>query len=638
MTRLELVENLGTIARSGTKSFIEKLKESSKDINQIGQFGVGFYSSFLAADYVTVYTKNNNDKEYIWESNSNKSYTIRENPEPSLLRGTRIVLKIKDDQTTFLKVNTVKEIIKKYTQFINFPIELLETKTIELDAEDDDMDDDADSEKKEKTDNDEPSIEELDEEDEETESATKPSKKIKKNVDEWCVINDIKPIWTKKPDDVSEEEYKSFYKSISNDQNEPISYKHFKTEGQLEITSILYIPDNNGMNMFQQQKEQEGNDIQLYVRKVFIKKNCDGLLPPWLNFMKGMVDSNDIPLNVSRELLQQNKIIKTISKQLVKKSLELFNDLTEDEEKYKKFYNLYSKILKLGIHGDEMNRDKLTKLLRYYSINNEDTYISLDTYIENMKEGQDSIYYITGQSRESIANSPFIEARRQRGEDVLYFTEPIDEYMVSVLTTYNGKKLVDLCKEGLLLDEELIKKRSEENKDFIEFFKTKLGSKINDVKVTDRLTSVPCMLSSAQFGWTANMERIIKAQAVRNDSMDQFMGSRKILELNLDHRIIKMIHRRYKEDKEATELVDILNLLYNTALLNSGFQLSTPTEYANKINNLIEVGFCNEDDETPDCLDSLEPCKDKLAGNEVNEVNAVDEEDELEEDELEEVD
>ena len=595
MTRSDLVENLGTIARSGTKSFMEKLKDT-KEVDQIGQFGVGFYSSFLVADNVTVYTKHNSDKEYIWVSNSDKSYTICENMDPILFRGTRIVLNLKESQEEYLDINTIKETIKKYTQFINFPIELLETKTIEVDEEKDEDGDDDDEDEDKGDEDDEPAIEELDEASEDKDSTPK---KVQKQIDEWTVINDVKPIWTKKPEDVTSEEYNDFYKSFTKEHMDSLAYKHFNTEGQLELNSILYVPDSNGMNMFQQNNDVK-NEIKLYVRKVFIKDNCEGLLPTWLNFMKGIVDSNDIPLNVSRELLQQNKVIKTISKVLVKKSIELFNEIAEDDEKYKKFYDLYSKMIKLGVHEDTVNRDKLTKLLRYYSLNTGTTFISLDNYVENMKENQTSIYYITGQNREAISNSPFIEKCKKRGEDVLYFTDPIDEYMVNSVGEYSGKKLVDLSKEGLILDEDATKKRAEESKEFIEFFKNKLGSKVNDVKITDRLDSVPCMLSSAQFGWTANMERIMKAQALRNDSMDQFMGAKKILELNLDHRIIKMIYRKYKDNEESEKLGKLLNLLYETALLSSGFHLDTPTQYAHKINNLIEVGFCDEIDELED--------------------------------------
>lgn len=606
MTRVDLIENLGTIARSGTKSFMEKLKDASKDVDQIGQFGVGFYSSFLVADNVTVYTKHNSDKEYIWESNSDKSYTISENTTPSLSRGTRMILKLKESQEEYLDINTIKETIKKYTQFINFPIELLETKTIEVDEE---KNDDADADESDEDKNtrcneeDEPAIEELDEATEDSKDST--PKKVQKQVDEWTVINHVKPIWTKKPEDVTQDEYNNFYKSFTKEYMDPVAYKHFNTEGQLELNSILYLPDSNGMNMFQQNNDVK-NEIKLYVRKVFIKDNCEGLLPTWLNFMKGIVDSNDIPLNVSRELLQQNKIIKSISKVLVKKSIELFNEIAEDDEKYKKFYDLYSKMLKLGVHEDTVNRDKLTKLLRYYSLNSSENFISLDNYLENMQETQTTIYYITGQSREAISNSPFIEKCKKRGEDVLYFTDPIDEYMVNSVGEYSGKKLVDLSKEGLLLDEEATKKRTEEYKEFIDFFKNKLGSKVNDVKITDRLDSVPCMLSSAQFGWTANMERIMKAQALRNDSMDQFMGAKKILELNLDHRIIKMVYRKYKDDEESEKLGRLLNLLYETAILSSGFNLDTPTQYAKKVNNLIEVGFCDDVDELDDHDDTCQ--------------------------------
>ena len=643
MTKGDLINNLGTIAKSGTKSFIDKIK--SKDIDQIGQFGVGFYSCFLVADNVKLYTKNVNDKEYIWESNSDKTYTITENDSPILNRGTQIHLHIKEDQKEFLDINTLKDTIKRYTQFINFPIELLETKEVEEEVEEveeeveeevcekcDDKpneENNEESENKNKSEsnkeNDEPEIEELDENEEDNEEKEKTKKTIKKMVKEWNIINDQKPIWCKKPEEVSDEEYSEFYKSITSDYTKPLAHKHFYAEGQIEFNCLLYIPERAPFNIFEQ--ESKKNNIKLYVKKIFIMDDCEDLIPEWLKFVKGVVDSNDIPLNVSREILQQNKILKKISKVVVKKCVELFTEISQDEEKYKTFYDNYNKMLKLGVHEDSTNRDKLIKLLRFYSYNNQEKYISLDDYVKNMKEGQESIYYITGQNKETLITSPFIENLKENGYDVLFFTDPIDEYMIQNVKDYEEKKLMDVSKEGLDFNKEKLDKLKEENKEFIEFVKSTLDSRVTEVKISDRLKSSPCILVTAEHGWSANMERIIKAQALRNDQMDQFMGSRKIMEINLDHIIIKNIKNKYTSNDENVKRAskDIVLMLYDTSLLNSGFQIENPSYFVNKVNKMIEVGFCSDeqekcDDEQEKNDDIIEKkLEDSVINNEISE-------------------
>lgn len=554
MTKHDLVHNLGTIARSGTKCFLDKIKKG--EIDQIGQFGVGFYSSYLVADKVTLYTKHNSEPEYIWQSSADKSYTITKNEDPILKRGTRIVLHIKEAQDEYLDMENVKDVIQRYTQFISFPIELKETNEVEVDDDE---------------------------------------KKTTEFVTEWNVVNKQKPIWCRKPDSVSEDEYQEFYKSLTNDWTNALTYKHFHAEGQLDFDCLLYLPERAPNDMFNQTNTKKKN-IKLYVKRIFIMDDCDDLVPEWLKFMKGIVDSNDIPLNVSRELLQQNHILRQINRIVVKKSIELFTELAENEEQYLKFYNNYSKMLKLGVHEDRRNRDKLIKLLRYSSSNNPDNLISLDQYVETMKEGQENIYFITGQNKQALMNSPFIEKLKEDGYNVLYFVDPIDEYMVQNLNDYEGKKLMDVAKEGIKFNEEELKQKNEDNKDFLNFLNETLGDRVQSVKVSDRLSDTPCVLVATEYGWSANMERIIKSQALRNNEMDQFMGSKRILEINLDHKIIKSLNEKYTDNSLKKKCMDITLLMFDTALINSGFMLDKPSEYANKVNRMLELGICDYDE------------------------------------------
>jgi len=580
MTKHDLINNLGTIARSGTKSFLDKVNQSDGSIDQIGQFGVGFYSSYLVADKVTLYTKHNDECEYIWESSADKSYTITENENPVLKRGTRIILHIKDDQDEYLDSSIVKNVVKKYTQFINYPIELQETKEVEEEeVEEDKVEEDK--------------VEDVEE-----------KQTVKKTVVEWNVVNDQKPIWCRKSEDITEEEYQTFYKNLTNDYSDSLSYKHFRAEGQLEFNCLLYIPDKSPFEMFD--NKEKTKNLKLYVKRIFIMDDCEDLCPEWLRFMKGVVDSNDIPLNVSRELLQQNRILKQINKVIVRKSIELFNELSEDKEKYKKFYENYSKMIKLGVHEDNRNRDKLMKLLRFNSSNSSEELISLDDYVTNMKDGQDKIYFITGQNKQSLLCSPFIEKLKMEGLDVLLFTDPIDEYMVQSAKDYEEKKFVDVSKEGINFNEEELKKKEEENKDLITFLKETLGDSVQSVKVSDRLNDTPCVLVTSEHGWSANMERILKSQALRNSQMDSFMGAKKILEINMDHKIMKTLKDKMMQEGQKRQCSDIVHLLFDTAQINSGFNLEKPSDYASKVNRMVEIGFCGDDSDDEEELPDLE--------------------------------
>merc|ERR1719498_1512289 len=543
MTKSDMITNLGTIAKSGTRGFMEAVAAGA-DISMIGQFGVGFYSAYLVAEKVTVISKNNNDDtQWRWESNAGGTFNVTPDTGESLTRGTKIILSLKEDQQEFLEERKLKDLIKKHSEFIGFPIELMVEKTTDKEVTDSDDEEDKKEEKKdeaEKKDDDDPQIEE------DAKPKEKKTKKIKEVSHEFETLNKTKPIWMRKPEDITKDEYVSFYKSLTNDWEEHLACKHFSVEGQLEFKALLFVPKRAPFDLFENKQQ---NNIKLYVRRVFIMDNCEEIIPDYLGFIKGVVDSEDLPLNISRETLQQSRILKVIRKNIVKKCLELFNGLAEDEEAYKKFYEQFSKNLKLGIHEDSQNRSKIAELLRFQtSTTADDEMSSLKDYVTRMKENQTDIYFITGESKEQVAVSSFTERLVKKGYEVLYMTEPIDEYCVQQLKEYYGKKLVSVTKEGLQLpetDEE--KKQFEEEKAKTEGLCKKvkeiLGeSRVKKVIVSNRLATSPACIVTAEHGWSANMERIMKAQALRDNSTMGYMAAKKHLEVNPDHSIIKTIN------------------------------------------------------------------------------------------------
>ena len=605
MTKQDLINNLGTIAQSGTKNFMEALSAGS-DISLIGQFGVGFYSAYLVANKVTVTTKHNDDDQYIWESSAGGSFTIRKDETNSLGRGTQIVCHLKEDQYEYLQETKIKNLIKKHSEFINYPIMLYVEKTKEEEVTDDEGE--AEEGDDQEGENDEPTIEEVDEE----KPKEKKTKKVKSVYHEWEKVNNNAPIWTRDPKEITKDEYETFYKSLSNDWDGHLGVKHFSVEGQLEFTSLLFVPKRAPFDMFQTKKSP--TNIKLYVRRVFITDNCEELVPEWLNFVKGVVDSEDLPLNISRETLQQNKIMKVIKKNVVKKCLELFQELSEDEENYETFYKNFSKNIKLGIHEDNQNRNKLADLLRYNTSNSGESQISLKKYIENMPEKQKDIYFVSGESKQSIVSSPFLEECKKRGYEVLFMTEPIDEYCMQQLKEYDGKKLINLSKESVNFDdEEEDEQKKKIEKSFEKFTKVLqeiLVNKVEKVIVSHRLVDTPCMLVTSEHGYSANMERIMKAQALGGDMM--FMTSKKIMEINHSHPIIQELKTKSELNESDSSLKDLSHLLFDTALLSSGFTLDDPNLFAQRIHRMVKLGLSIDSDSDADTedLEDLPPLED----------------------------
>merc|ERR1711971_1020740 len=600
MTKADLINNLGTIAKSGTKAFMEAL-QAGADISMIGQFGVGFYSAYLVADKVVVTSKHNDDEQYIWESSAGGSFTIRSDNGESLGRGTKIVLHMKEDQAEYIEEKKIKEIVKKHSQFIGYPIKLLVQKEREKEVSDDEAE--AEDDKKE---GDEPKIEDVGEDgDADKEKDGKKKKTIKEKYIEDEELNKTKPIWTRSADDISNEEYGEFYKSLTNDWEEHLAVKHFSVEGQLEFRALLFILKRAPFDLFENKKQK--NNIKLYVRRVFIMDNCEELIPDYLNFVRGVVDSEDLPLNISREMLQQNKILKVIRKNIVKKVMELIEEICEDKDNYKKFYEQFGKNLKLGIHEDSTNRKKIAGHLRYAASASGDELCSLSDYVSRMKETQKDIYYITGESKEVVAASTFVEKLKKRGLEVVYMTEPIDEYVVQQLKEFDGKNLVSVTKEGLELpeDEEEKQKKEEDQKKFeglCKVMKDILDKKVEKVVVSSRLVSSPCCIVTSQYGWTANMERIMKAQALRDTSTMGYMAAKKHMEINPDHGIIENLRQRAEADKNDKSVKDLVMLLFETSLLSSGFSLEDPMVHAQRIHRMIKLGLGIDEDETEEAV------------------------------------
>uniref|UniRef100_A0A182N5G3 Heat shock protein 83 n=1 Tax=Anopheles dirus TaxID=7168 RepID=A0A182N5G3_9DIPT len=596
MTKQDLVNNLGTIAKSGTADFLSKMQEKDKadgqDVNDmIGQFGVGFYSAFLVADRVVVTTKHNDDKQYIWESDA-ASFSIVEDPRGNTLeRGSQVTLHLKEEALDFLEDDTVKQLIKKYSQFINFPIYMWTSKEVEEEVP---VEEEATEKPEAKEDNVDEEEDAKVEEEETTDSDKPKTKKVKKTVWNWEIMNDSKPIWTRKVSEVAEEEYTEFYKSLTKDTSEPLTHTHFIAEGEVTFKSLLFVPKVQPSESFNKYGTKADN-IKLYVRRVFITDEFNDMMPNYLNFIRGVVDSDDLPLNVSRETLQQHKLIKVIKKKLVRKALDMIKKM--DKEQYDQFWKEFSTNVKLGIMEDPSNRSRLAKLLRFQSSSTKNKeYTSLSDYVGRMKPKQDNIYFIAGPTRAEIEKSPFVERLLSRGYEVLFLVEAVDEYSISALPEFDGKRFQNVAKEGFTLNE------SEETKARFEELKTEyepllkwlndvaLKDKIAKAQLSERLSNSPCALVASMFGWTGNMERLALANAHQKTDDPQrhyYLNQKKTLEINPRHPLMRELLRRVEVDTDDLVAKDMAVLMFNTATLRSGFQLPETADFADSIERMM---------------------------------------------------
>jgi len=621
MSKEDLINQLGTVAQSGTSSFIEAFSEGA-DVNLIGQFGVGFYSVYLVADSVAVHSKSNDDdKQWVWESSADSTFSVYEDEGEALGRGTKIVLTLKEDCLEFLEEERLKGLIKRYSEFINFPIYLYTTKEEEEEVPIEEGDEESSEEEEEEEEED--GEEEIEDAEEEEDDAPK-TKKVKKTVNDWELINDAKALWTRNPADITDEEYKAFYQSLSKDFGEPLTHTHFSAEGEVEFKSILYIPKEAPSDLYQDYYKKQ-NNLKLYVRRVMITDEFDELLPRYLGFIKGVVDSDSLPLNVSREMLQQNKVLKVIGKKMTRKALAMIKSMadadkkdedddeeseekeeeeekkeeeSEDDKKYVTFWKSFGKYIKMGLIEDAANRTRLAKLLRYATSKSGDNEIGLEEYVANMKEDQKNIYYISGEDKESLLKSPSVEKLLSKDIEIIFMTDSVDEYTVQHLTEFEGKRLINAAREGLKLEEgDKEKKREDlykENfKPLLDYVKDTLGKKVEKVSISKHLVQSPVVVLSADYGWTAQMEKVMKSQAFADQSKFEFMKSKRMFEINPRHPMIVELNTRVSAGNTDDTLKDSIMSLYLSAVVSAGYQL-TPEDaqdFSERVGKLVTAGL-----------------------------------------------
>jgi len=578
MTKDEIINNLGKIAQSGTRAFNKALGEGA-DVNLIGQFGVGFYSAYLVADKVTVITKSmqDNSKAYKWESEADSSYSITESSPDDIegSSGTKLILHLKEDASTYLEASKIEELLQRYSEFIEFPMTIWKEKTDYKQVPDEEAN-------KDLPEGEEPKM-----------------KTVPETTEGYEAINNQKPIWLRSPRDVKEDEYKEFYKTaFKSSYDDPMKSTHFVLEGQVECKAILYIPGMLPFELSKDMFDENSRNIRLYVKRVFINDQFDDLMPRWLKFVKGVVDSDDLPLNVSREILQKSKVLSIINKRLVRKSLDMIKDIIRDDSEgdgggqYIMFWNNFGKYLKVGIIEDDKNRKELASYLRFFSASSDEEYSSLDQYIEKMPEGQKAIYYVTGEGKERCAMSPVAEKLKSRGYDVLYASEPLDEIMFESLTSYKDFDIKDAGKDTLRLDdddENATKKREElnrDNVDVINYLETILKGKVEKVTVSDLLTDSPAALVQGAYGMSPSMQRYMKAQTVASgqelgglDSMNKVC-----MEINPNHPIVKDLNRMVKAGEESE---DFANLIFDVAGMTSGYDIEDMAGFSKRVMGLM---------------------------------------------------
>ncbi|XP_068312647.1 endoplasmin homolog [Pyrus communis] len=639
MTKEDLIKNLGTIAKSGTSAFVEKM-QTSGDLNLIGQFGVGFYSVYLVADNVEVISKHNDDKQHIWESKADGSFVVAEDTENEPLgRGTEIRLHLREEAGEYLEESKLKELVKKYSEFINFPIHLWASKEVDVEvpADEDESNDEEESSETEKS---EEETEKGEDEDEDAEKKPKTETK-KETTYEWELLNDVKAIWLRSPKEVTDEEYTKFYHSLAKDfsDEKPLAWSHFTAEGDVEFKAVLFVPPKAPHDLYESYYNANKSNLKLYVRRVFISDEFDELLPKYLNFLLGLVDSDTLPLNVSREMLQQHSSLKTIKKKLIRKALDMIRKLaeedpdessdkdnkevekSEDEEKrgqYTKFWNEFGKSIKLGIIEDAANRNRLAKLLRFESTKSDGKLTSLDQYISRMKSGQKDIFYITGASKEQLEKSPFLERLKKKNFEVIFFTDPVDEYLMQYLMDYEDKKFQNVSKEGLKLGKDSKDKELKESyKELTKWWKSALASdNVDDVKLSNRLADTPCVVVTSKYGWSANMERIMQSQTLSDANKQGYMRGKRILEINPRHPIIKELRERVVKNAEDESVKLTAQLIYQTALMESGFNLPDPKDFASRIYSSVKSSLNINPDVAVEEEDDAEEVETETAANE----------------------
>ena len=600
MTKQEIKENLGTIAKSNV-SLPRANAKGWRHVSHRSVWRAGSIPYLVVADFVEVRTKSNSDDtQWIWQSKADGNFAISEDTEGEALgRGTEIKIYLKEEAQEYLEETKLKDLVEKYSEFINFPIYMWESKeeSEEVPIEDDD-EEKSDEEKEEEDDEDEEDEDEDDEdedEDDDEEDDKPKTKTVTKTVWDWVLLNDSKAIWLRSSSEIEPEEYSNFYKALSKDKSDPLTYSHFKAEGDVEFKAILFIPESAPPDMYDNYYGK-ASALKLYVRRVFISDEFDELLPKYLSFIKGIVDSDTLPLNVSRETLQQHTSLKTIKKKLVRKALDMIRKLAEEgndsedddnesedeaakiaaNEKYEKFWKSFGKAIKLGIIEDASNRTRLAKLLRFYTSQSPDKLVSLEQYVERMKEGQKSIYYVAGESQEALEKSPFLEKLLLKGFEVIYFTDPIDEYTMQNLTEFDEFKFSNASKEDMKFgdadedEKKQFKKTKEHFKPFTKWWKDALLTsyliQLKNVKISNRLSTTPCVVVTSKYGWSANMERIMRAQALSDDSRAQYMKGKKTLEINYKHPLVAALKEKYEADGEDESSKNLAVVMFETAL------------------------------------------------------------------------
>ena len=557
MTYDEIIENIGTIAQSGTGKFLEALKKSKdkKIISPelIGKFGVGFYSAFIVADEVTITTKSPFAKKAVkWKSFGDGSYTIEEVDKKT--RGTDIELqlkKIKKDESDFTEEWVIKNIVKKYSDFVNYPI-VMEVDTTEPIPEKEQIKD----------------------------KAGKPIGKTTKEVKKDETLNSMKAIWVKNKSEVKKEEYEEFYKHLSHNWDKPLETIHIKLEGKIEYDALIYIPEKAPFDLFQQDRK---NGMQLYCKRVFVMDNCKELMPEYLSFIYGIVDSVDLDLNVSREILQESAVLRLIKKNLLNKIFSTFSKM--DEEKYNKFYTEFGQILKAGVASDFENKEKISHLIKYKTTKSGDKFIFLKDYIKNMPKDQKEIYYLTGENFALLLNSPRLEALKDKGYEVLLMTDPVDEWVVQSLSEYDGKKFKSAEKGDIDITDKVDEKKEETYKNLLKFIEGELKEKIKEVKISKRLKSSVACLAGEEMGMSGYMEKIMKA------SGQDIPKQKRILEINAAHPLFEKLKKVFEKDVKNPLLKEYSNLIFNIAVVAEGGKVEDAQSFTKSISDLMTKGL-----------------------------------------------